>query len=306
MTIKHKGNQEYEGLGADTKPVPADTAVNATFAETDTGNQFRNNGNAWASYGGGDVAGLPMWIVYKSGSTYKAKNGVTGLTPYSGTNLVTDVWNNIVNNPASKNHIHFLNGTYDVPSGSTLTLTGSNLDYAITGESKFGTIIRPLGNTIVLSTTNGRRQVFKDFTIYIDQGVAYTTDCFRIIGSDGGCEHIDISNIKMRQDAGTGTITQGGRGLVFLLVGNGNATSIDLRLLWHASCGSMLPICRQALPLRRGSCIWIGNERRSSSLSGIRVEGDARVNYRGNWCDRHLAGKCEVGGGKVVRTSHDV
>ncbi|MDW0140108.1 MAG: hypothetical protein QOK66_00985 [Nitrososphaeraceae archaeon] len=56
--IKHKGNQEYEGLSTDTKPIATDTAVNATFAETDTGNQFRNNGTAWVAYGIGVYTGL--------------------------------------------------------------------------------------------------------------------------------------------------------------------------------------------------------------------------------------------------------
>ena len=45
--IKHKGNQEYEGLSTDTKPLASDTAVNATFAETDTGKQYVNTGVEW-------------------------------------------------------------------------------------------------------------------------------------------------------------------------------------------------------------------------------------------------------------------
>ena len=43
----HKGNQEYYGLSSDTKPVAADTAVNATFDETDTGQLYTNNGTTW-------------------------------------------------------------------------------------------------------------------------------------------------------------------------------------------------------------------------------------------------------------------
>ena len=91
MTIKHKGNQEYEGLSTDTKPVPADTAVNAKFEETDTGNEYRNNGTAWVLFRGGsntevltnkelDIAlntlklRLYTAIVFKSGATYYALN----------------------------------------------------------------------------------------------------------------------------------------------------------------------------------------------------------------------------------------
>ena len=80
--IKHKGNQEYEGLSTDTKPVAADTAVNATFAETDTGLLYRNNGTTWVEYGGGTDTSIPLsvkYLVYKSGSTFYAKNGDTGV-----------------------------------------------------------------------------------------------------------------------------------------------------------------------------------------------------------------------------------
>ena len=52
MTLKHKGNQEYEGLSSDTKPLAADTAVNSMFVETDTHNEYINNGTDWVMYRG--------------------------------------------------------------------------------------------------------------------------------------------------------------------------------------------------------------------------------------------------------------
>ena len=47
MTVKHKGNQEYEGLAADTKPVNADTVAGAGFLETDTRKRWYNDGTNW-------------------------------------------------------------------------------------------------------------------------------------------------------------------------------------------------------------------------------------------------------------------
>ena len=93
MVIKHKGNQEYEGLSTDTKPVASDTAVNATFAETDTGKLYRNNGTTWLEYRGAQPSAIETLtnkeidialntlklrlytsIIFKSGSTYYALN----------------------------------------------------------------------------------------------------------------------------------------------------------------------------------------------------------------------------------------
>ena len=70
MVVKHKGNQEYEGLAADTKPVPADTAVNATFRETDTGNEYHNDGSAWILIRSGNITTAFTWIVYKQVQHY--------------------------------------------------------------------------------------------------------------------------------------------------------------------------------------------------------------------------------------------
>jgi hypothetical protein len=83
MTVKHKGNQEYEGLSTDTKPLATDTAVNATFAETDTGKQFYNSGSAWVGYQPSSYGGRTK--VYKIGSTYYAEKHDGSLISASGT-----------------------------------------------------------------------------------------------------------------------------------------------------------------------------------------------------------------------------
>lgn len=60
MVVTHYGNQQYYGLSSDTKPLAADTAINATFGELDTGDQYINNGTAWVlqvGAGGGLSAG---------------------------------------------------------------------------------------------------------------------------------------------------------------------------------------------------------------------------------------------------------
>jgi hypothetical protein len=58
--ITHYGNQQYYGLSTDTKPLATDTAINATFGELDTGDQYINTGTAWVlqvGAGGGLSAG---------------------------------------------------------------------------------------------------------------------------------------------------------------------------------------------------------------------------------------------------------
>ena len=69
MTVKPLGNGRYTGLSTDTKPTPANTAVNAIFDETDSGKNFYNSGTAW----------LPLitraahnQTIFKDGSTYYA------------------------------------------------------------------------------------------------------------------------------------------------------------------------------------------------------------------------------------------
>ena len=168
------------------------------------------------------------WIVYKASSTlYKAKSGITGLTPYSGTNFKTDIWDNIKSNPASKTRIHFLNAStpYDIPSGSTMDIPSGAADYYLSGESPFGVILRPLGNNILMSTGNLRRAKFENFGIYIDQGASYTTDIFRFIPASGGVSEIEIAGLRMRHDDGTNTLSQTGRNIVLLLTGTSPSIS---------------------------------------------------------------------------------
>jgi hypothetical protein len=222
MTVTHYGNQYYQGLSTDTKPTPTTTAVQALFEETNTGNRFRNSGSAWVLDRIGDLSSLATWIVYKASSTlYKARSGITGLTPYSGTNFKTDIWDFIKTNPARYNHIHLLNADtpYDIPSGSTLDVGPTNMDFHMSGESEHGVHIRPLGNNGCMTLTNVRRAQLRNFSFYTDLGATYTADILRLIGATGGCESIEIANMKMRHDDGTNTLSQTGRSLVMLLSG---------------------------------------------------------------------------------------
>lgn len=91
MTVKPLGNGTYIGLSSDTKPVAANTAINAIFQETDTHDTYINNGTAWLLFSAdnktetltnktmhNDSNTLPYvggWdsVIYKSGSTYKSK-----------------------------------------------------------------------------------------------------------------------------------------------------------------------------------------------------------------------------------------
>src|SRR4029434_25452 len=108
MAVKYLGDGKYTALAADTKPTNA--ATNAEIWVTDADHIYRYNGSAWVLFVANDktetltnktiseltnsvgVVQPYTWIVYQAGSVYKAKSGITALTPYSGTSLKTDVW----------------------------------------------------------------------------------------------------------------------------------------------------------------------------------------------------------------------
>ena len=68
MTVKYLGDNQYQGLAADTKPTNA--AVNAQFYETDTGKLYRYNGTAWRPEYLKNPASM---IVFKEDTTYYAQ-----------------------------------------------------------------------------------------------------------------------------------------------------------------------------------------------------------------------------------------
>jgi hypothetical protein len=216
MAVKYLGDATYQCLSTDTKPVSG-VAVDALFLETDTRRLLTHAGSG--VYNEISSPTSNVWTVYQAGSVYKAKSN-TGLTPQSSSNLKT-VWDAIKSSPAARTRIHFLNATnpYDIPSGSTLDLPIGQ-HYHVSGESMHGVRLRPLGNDIAMTITNSRHYKVEGLQFYSDQGATYTSDFLRIIGTTGGgCESIELSNIKMRHDDGGSTLFQTGRNLVLLLTG---------------------------------------------------------------------------------------
>ena len=67
MTIRHYGNQEYQGLSSDTKPIADDTAAGATFEETDTRKKWQNSGTEWIPQ---EVGNYLKYRLLKVGTTY--------------------------------------------------------------------------------------------------------------------------------------------------------------------------------------------------------------------------------------------
>lgn len=160
------------------------------------------------------------WTCYKAGSVYKAMNIDPSVAVVSGSNFKVDVWDNIINTPATFNHIHMINGIYDIASGQTLAIANTNTDFHLSGESMYGVRIHPLGNTDVMTITNNRRSLIENLSFDVDQGASFTSDMLKIIGaSGGGTETITLNNLKMRHDDGTSALTQTGRNLVLLLSG---------------------------------------------------------------------------------------
>jgi hypothetical protein len=86
MTVQHKGNQDYTGLSTDTKPTATLTAVNAIFTETDTNNEYINNGTAWVLYraptktetlSGKTISFITNTVGFRSFNTIITKSGST-------------------------------------------------------------------------------------------------------------------------------------------------------------------------------------------------------------------------------------
>ena len=116
MAIKRKAGGRITGLAADPKPTAAAEPLNTIFQETDTHNDYINNGTAWVLYRGPaktetltnktldsdlNTVKLPVYsvLVYKSGTTYKAKNMETGGTlATTSTTDASTVINDAINN----------------------------------------------------------------------------------------------------------------------------------------------------------------------------------------------------------------
>ena len=110
MAIKRKAGGRITGLAADPKPTPAAEPLNTIFQETDTHNEYINNGTAWVLFRAASKAETLTnriisndnntlqnlvydAIIYKSGSTYKGKlyDGTEVFSTTSGNTLQTGV-----------------------------------------------------------------------------------------------------------------------------------------------------------------------------------------------------------------------
>lgn len=92
MTVIHLGDQFYQGLSSDTKPT--DVPDNSTFYETDTFTHFKRVSSAWKEVS--QRASSADYIVYISGSSYKAMNTSTKAVDYSTTTLDIGAFTNTV------------------------------------------------------------------------------------------------------------------------------------------------------------------------------------------------------------------
>ena len=216
------------------------------------------------------------WIVYKASSTlYKAKSGITGLTPYSGTNLKTDIIDNIKFNPISYNHIHFMNADtpYDWPAAAGTSLdTGGNY-YKISGESREGVNFRLLGATNGITISTRTYQTIENLTILIDQA-AWANDAIRLTGFNGTVGYVNINNVRIWHHDGTGVRSQTGRGIVFVLAGaNPAATWINIDNVLVDGCDTAIQVTTSA---PTGS-IW-ANDISIYRLVGVHCKSFCKVN----------------------------
>ena len=128
MTVTHYGNQYYRGLAADTKPVAAQTAINATFEETDTGKVYRNNGTAWRPEYLKNPASM---IVFKDGTTYYAQEADGTIVSSSTTDASIPINYAINNIPGALANGY--GGRVFIYAGKYTCLTGIAADFDVTG-----------------------------------------------------------------------------------------------------------------------------------------------------------------------------
>jgi hypothetical protein len=165
LAIKRKAGAKILGLAADPKPTAAAEPLNTIFHETDTHNEYINNGSAWVLYRAAsktetltnktfdndlNTAKLPFYsiIVYKSGITYKAKNMHTGavLATTSTTDaaaVITDAANNMPLKSQS------LGGTIGITGGTFPCLTELTINAASTATHGINIVGAGKGATVL-------------------------------------------------------------------------------------------------------------------------------------------------------------
>jgi len=220
MVVEQWLGKIWRGDALDPKPTGAKVIPGSVYIQQNTGivEVFDGSTLSWKVVSG-DTLVMATWILYKAGTLYKAKNTATGQVEFSNTNLKT-VWDSIKSNPGPRSRIHFVGDLepYDIPASATLDVPPGQ-HYTVTGDGPHNTRIRPLSSTLAMTWTNIRHGKIDGLQFYTDLGSAFTSDLLRIRADSGGCESIEISNIKFRHDDGTSQLIQTGRNLVFVLSG---------------------------------------------------------------------------------------
>lgn len=121
MAVKAYYGGILRGTAAERASYVTTNLPHATlFVETDTANiyDWDSSGSAWRQKGGGVVTNPQQpytWLIYKSGSDYKAKDGFDGSVPVSNSNLNT-VWDYV--------KVHFNDsGAPDVSRGGSIVFS---------------------------------------------------------------------------------------------------------------------------------------------------------------------------------------
>lgn len=107
----HIGNENYQGLSTDTKPT--NVPSNATAYETDTYTTYKADGS------GGWKELSPQiendYTIFKSGTTYKAKNGSTGVVDITNTNTdIGQLLNDVITAMPNGGKIFIKPATYNI------------------------------------------------------------------------------------------------------------------------------------------------------------------------------------------------
>ena len=219
MVVTHYGNQQYYGLSSDTKPVPADTAVNAVFEELDTSDQYINNGTSWMLYRSvGTAVSASSTTTFTNKTISAILNPITELGP-----VIYEVYQD----PTASNTIKARNRNNGQVVASHATDLGAVLDTIEATLSVGGSILirraaAIYGLNTTVTMTVPRVAIIAEWGARIMPDTGFASDVFLCDAQRFRFINLDIDCSNMNNATGT----------VFK-IGTGGGSQVDRGLLMN-------------------------------------------------------------------------
>lgn len=174
------------------------------------------------------------YVFVKDGSTFRCDRSNldgTNTTNLSANTDALTVWNAAKTDASTTEaHFHFRNGIYDFASpGATITAGR----YVITGESIYGTTLKPQGNFPALKIIDTIGVTLSNLELLVDQGATYTSSALMIQANGVSRQHYNLDMLAIEHSTGGGaTLQQFGNCLEVSLIGASPAISwLDARYI---------------------------------------------------------------------------